>query len=696
MSPDLSPPRSRRPSRYRLPVGVCAFGLLLTACQERGPTLDEVPPLDPQRVQDQDDMTWEDYTPIPGKNWADPSLQPERGFRLAVVAIDFSDQPFVITLPRGSDPFGNPQIDPVPREQVPQFYADFWMTPGAVNHGQTINGYWMEQSRGRFGITEVELFGPYRMPNPLWYYGLNEYGQEEQTPDGSVAAGRMERDCDSIWAQDVGVEAQELRSRFDAVLRVYAGYDETGVWQEFGEMMFDTRDDIPPEWGNPNPDMPRWIPTRYVEWTSWLAGVQQWGLSSMRQGENSGTITHELGHFAFRLPDLNNNPYVEPYRRVAAGTWDMMDRGCFNGPGGPHVRWVVPPTHGAAMPAGLMVKNRMENGFIGEDDVLTLSREGLAATGLAVARVTARAVDPLPGTYAGVIVRLDGAEPHDRTPEDDPSVNPLSPGIPNYNAYSMEVVQRIGYDSFTPDNGVLLAKFKDSLRGRNGGPNEFNSYIWVIDAHPEDIDVVDYVTRGGQNVMRTIADYRQLNDALFHAGTDSGSEFEWTDPHNRLHFYVVDLEMNAQGIRVYTLAVRSLDGAGSQLRGVALEPTTAPGVESSPTPVTFTLANTGAGFGPDRDASPDSTADPPIPLHPDDATAHLGSDLYRLRVEVEGAGWSVRLLNSLAAVEAGDSQPVTVYVRVDRGGAASATLTLTATSESDPTKTATATVSLSR
>jgi hypothetical protein len=84
-------------------------------------------------------------------------------------------------------------------------------------------------------------------------------------------------------------------------------------------------------------------------------------------------------------------------------------------------------------------------------------------------------VEPIAGTFAGVIVRLDGPERRDRTPPEDPASNPLSSGIPDYDAYSLEVVQRIGYDSFTPDNGVLLAKFKDTLRGRNGGPNEFNS-----------------------------------------------------------------------------------------------------------------------------------------------------------------------------------------------------------------------------
>jgi M6 family metalloprotease-like protein len=658
-------------------ASICFVLLISTAGNPGQSRSASLLPLDPQKVQDQDLMTWDDYRPIPGRNWADPSLKPERGFRLAVVAIDFPDQPFVISLPKGSDPFGNPQIDPVAREKVSQFYADFFMKPSQVNHGQTINGYWMEQSRGKFGITEVDVFGPYRMPRSIWAYGLNEYGQNEAAPDGSKADGRMEQDCDAVWTAAVG---KDVRKNYDAVLRVYASYDETGVWQEFGEMKFNTKNDIPRERGNPNPDKPRWIPTRYVEWTSWLAGSQQWGLSSMRQGENSGTITHELGHFAFRLPDLNNNPYVQPYRRVAAGTWDMMDRGCFNGPGGPHKRWVVPPTQGAAMPAGLMVRNRLENKFISESQVLRLNRNGLAKSGLAVAEVTARAVDPLPGTFAGILVRLDGPEPGDRTPPDDPATNPLSAGTSNYNSYTMEVVQRIGYDSFTPDNGALIAKNKDSLRGRNGGPNAFNSYIWIIDAHPEDINVVDYVKPDGRKVMRTIADYRQLNDALFHAGLESGSQYEWEDTPNRLHFYVIDTRKDEKGILSYTLAVRSLDGSGPQKRGAALEPQKSLKVGGPNTPVTFTLKNTGTA------AETDPAA------HPADAAAYLKSDVYRLSVTVEGKGWTARLLNGLAAVGFGGFRQVTVYVSHEAGSSPSAKVTLRASSESDPSKIATASV----
>ncbi len=42
--------------------------------------------------------------------------------------------------------------------------------------------------------------------------------------------------------------------------------------------------------------------------------------------------------------------------------------------------------------------------------------------------------------------------------------------------------------------------------------------------------------------MITRGDQRQLNDALFHAGNDSGSQFEYVDEANGLHFYVADVQ----------------------------------------------------------------------------------------------------------------------------------------------------------
>lgn len=610
-------------------------------------------PLDPQRVEDQDAMTWADYHAIPGARWADPTLVPaKKQYRVALVAVDFPDQPFVITLPKHSDLFGNPQIDPIARDKVPQFYADFFNTPSELNHGETINGYWMEQSRGQIGIGRIDAFGPYRMPKNLFQYGLNEYNQQGSVPSGFKADGRLEQDADALWRAAAG----DLRSKYDIVLRIYAGYDETSVWQEFGEMKFQDKDSIPAAWGNPDPAKPRWAPTRYVPWTSWKAAAQQWGLSSVRQGESSGTITHEIVHFAFRVGDNNNNPYEPPYPRAGSGPWDIMDRGSFNGPGGPHRRWVVPPTEGAAMPAGLMLRSRLRFGWLREGAVLNLTRGGLAKSGLAMGTVAARSVDPGPGELAGITVALDGG---DKTPVQDYAKNPVSAGDTLYDFYSVEVVQRIGYDSFTPDNGVLIAKnLNEERRGRGG----FHPFTWVVDAHPEDIRMVDFKRPNGEPVMRTVADYRQLNDALFHAGLESGSQFEWEDAPNRLHFYIVDVRKDQRGALSYDVAVRSLDGSGPQKRGVALT-----GVEGS---CSFQLTNTGT-------AAPGGAPD-------------LNSDIYRLTVSVEGAGWSAKLRNGLAAVKFGDSAVIPVYLSKVGSAPSAATVTLRAVSESDPSQSATA------
>ncbi|HSG02077.1 MAG TPA: hypothetical protein VLA20_13135, partial [Vicinamibacterales bacterium] len=477
---------------------------------------------------------------------------------------------------------------------------------------------------------------------------------------------RMERDADALWTADAGAD---IRSRYDVVLRIYAGYDETTVWQEFGEMKFATRDDIPERWGNPDRSQPRWVTTRYVPWTSWLAGAQQWGLSSVRQGESSGTITHELGHLVFRIGDNNNNPYVTPYRRVGTGPWDMMDRGSFNGPGGPHRRWVVPAAEGAAMPAGLMIRNRLSMDLLSPGRLLQLGRSALASSGLAVARVEARAVDPGAGSYAGITVRLDGGAPEDRTPPCDRNADPLCAGDPVFNYYSMEVVQRIGYDSFTPDNGVLIAKNKDRQTNSCG----YGCHAWVIDARPQDIDMLDFVRPDGARVMRTIADYRQLNDALFHAGLRSGSAFEFVDEPNRLHFYVIDRHMDERGILAYTLGVRSLDGSASSARGVALEaPATATANQTAPA-FGVTVRNTGSA------SAGNDTAHPGAPAM---AFAH---DIYRVSVAVEGEGWVADVQNALVAIRAGQSASVPVFARTSNP-AAMARVTVTAVSESDASK----------
>jgi M6 family metalloprotease-like protein len=660
----------------QLRASVIAMALLAcTAPRSGSPSVTSpdqgIPAIDPQQVQDQDRMTWSDYRPIPGTDWANAERRgSRRQMRIALVAADFSDQPFVMTLRKGSDLFGNPRVDPVRREEIPRYYADFYNRVLAVNRGHTIHEYWMEQSRGRIGAS-VTPFGPYRMPHRFFQYGDLA---ESELPDGYAADNNATRQLDSIWRADQG---DTIARPFDLVLRIYAGYDETGTWQEFGEMKFQTKDDIPREWGNPDATKPRWVRTRYAPWTSWMAGVWLWSNSSIMQGESINSIRHEVAHAAFGVSDNYNNPYATPYRRAPAGPWDLMDRGSFNGPGGPHRRFVLPPVEGGSMSAGLMLRQRLMFSFVDTASVLFLNRDGLAETGLAVARVTARAIDPPANTVAGIVVRLDGAAPRDRTPVDDPARNPLSAGTPDYDFYTVEVVQRIGYDSFVPDNGVLIAKNKDRP-APTGGPNGPIVHTWAIDAHPEDITVLDFKRPRGEPVMRSIADYRQLNDALFHAGVGSGSQYEWRDVPNRLHFYVVDVHRDDRGILSYTLAVRSLDGAGPHVRGASLiAPVDPPVVDGTFWRLSFTLVNTGA------------SAPTPTGAHPRDASTFVGADVYRLSASVDGRGWTTHLSNALASLPPGASRQIPILVRPPRTGATDAIVTLTARSESDPSRVAT-------
>ncbi|MEO5568422.1 MAG: peptidase M6 [Gemmatimonadaceae bacterium] len=636
------------------------------------------PPIDPQLVRDQDDMTWDDYRAIPGANWADTSRRgTKRTMRVAIVPADYPDYPFVATLPKQSDLFGNPRVDPVTRGLVPRYYADFYNAPQASNHGHTIHEYWMEQSRGQIGVSVV-AFGPYRMPRRFFQYGGLPTTDIpfDSTPDNNAA-----RELDSLWRADMG---DTIINAFDLVVRMYAGYDETAIWQEFGEMKFQTKDDITPEWGNPDRTRPRWVRSRYVPWTSWMSGVWPWsnaGGGRITQGESINSIRHEIAHAAFSIGDNYNNSYATPYRRSPVGPWDLMDRGSFNGPFGPHRRFALPPNEGGSMSAGLMLRNRLQFGFVDTADVLMLSREGLAKSGIAVIDVSARAIAPLPGTVAGISIRLDGAAPRDRTPLDNPATNPVSSGVPNYDFYTMEVVQRIGYDSYTPDNGVLIAKNKDRSSS-TGGPNGPNVFAWTIDAHPEDIGKLDFRRPNGDPVMRSIADYRQLNDALFHAGNFSGSRFEWIDAPNRLHLYVVDRQHDAQGILSYRLAVRSLDGSGPQQRGVTLEAVGSRD-EGPRTIVHFTMTNTG------RPSMVDS-------VHPRRRDSAFNADVYRVTATAEGQGWSADVINPLAAIPFGSPADVPVHVRRTNSASPSATITLRAVSESDPTKVATSVHTVTR
>ncbi|MFI9526179.1 M6 family metalloprotease domain-containing protein [Micromonospora rosaria] len=624
---------------------------------------------DPQNWQNPDTMTWADYRDVPGKNWADPTVKgSERNFRIALVTLDYPDQPFAVTQRARSTVFGNPQAVAanIPRANVPKFYEDFLNTPNTLNRGHTLHEYWMQDSNGKYGV-DLTGFGPYQMPAKSYQYGIDNSFNPGACPSGETCNRNIRTDGLGAWRAAVG---EEVASQYELVFILSAGQDESSTWQEFGEMMFQNKEDIPDAWGPPDPNMPNWARTRYVEWTSWKAASTLWpnaGGGSSTQGESSGmgVYAHELSHL-LSIGDNYNNPYSNPPRRAYTGIWSMMSRGSFNGPGGPHTRWQIPPTNGGSLGSLHTLRDKIKIGLVDEQNVLRLSREALASSGMVVAQVTARAVDPGPNGLTGVNIAMN----RDRSPACSASTDPFCDGG-NFNNYTVEVVDRMGADSFQPDAGVLLSKTKNA----DSAP-----FQWVVDANPQDIDMIDFYKPDGTPQKITIGDYRQLSDALFHAGASTGSQYEYVDEANRLHFYIIDLKRDNTGVLSYTVAVRSLDGTGGpSTHGVKLGQgavTSTGKVTNRGVTCSFDLTNTGTwSAGGER--------------HPENVNAYLKSDVYRLSAEVAGKGYRVWLPNELATAKFGGSTTVKVSVGATADAAATGFVKLTATSESDPTKTMT-------
>ncbi|HET6547816.1 MAG TPA: M6 family metalloprotease domain-containing protein, partial [Solirubrobacter sp.] len=517
-------------------------------------------PLDPQNWSTQENQTWSNYHALPGADYSDPSIEPSiKKWKVALVLTDFPDKPFSITQPAGGTVFGTPtaEANSIPRDQVPEFYRDFLNTPSALNHGQTMNRYWMEDSYGKYGV-QLDAYGPYRMPGRSYQYFMTDFGGSAQL---AHCPDREHYPCDkdfrddarAAWEAEVG---EELADSYDNIFFVSAGEDESSTWQEFGEMKFAAPEDVTDPFGPKNfdPTQENWAFTRYVPWTSWASASTIWPNASRNttiEAESSGmaTYAHELSH-NLGIGDNYNNPFNTTQQRASTGPWDMLSRGSFGGPGGTHTRYLIPPTTGGSLGSQHNLRNKAKLGFVTEEQVLNLNRGGLAQSGMVVADVTAREVDAGDG-LSGLRIDLDGG---DLEPECDVSEDPLCDGG-NFDAYTAEVVQQWGSDSFVPGHGVVLSKIKDSERRSCG---TFRCFVWLIDAHPEDIGLLDFVGADGTPHPVVIGDQRQLNDASFNAGLNSGSSYEYEDTANRLHFYIIDLRTDADGVLHYKVGVKSL------------------------------------------------------------------------------------------------------------------------------------------
>src|SRR5699024_5689024 len=212
----------------------------------------------------------------------------------------------------------------------------------------------------------------------------------------------------------------------------------------------------------------------------------------------------------------------------------------------------VPAAKGGTMPSHHMLRNKIKQGFLDDDDYLQLDRDELEGMGPVFADITARET-PIGDEFNRSGLQGINISMEDLTPEnslDDDWRADMQNGEKWYDNYTLEVVDRVGADSFQSDSGVLIAKTKDS----EAPPN-----IWVADAHPEDINEKDFERPDGSTAMLSKGDYQQLSDALFHAGTGSGVVSEYEDEDNRLHFYILDKYRDDDGTLHYQTAVRHMD-----------------------------------------------------------------------------------------------------------------------------------------
>ncbi|WHY87472.1 FixG Ig-like domain-containing protein [Neobacillus novalis] len=656
------------------------LALSSTSAFAADPGLDKMPEhVDPQSWMLSDNMTANDYRPIPGINWLTSDIKAEKPIRGALIVVDFPDQGFILSQPEGSDPAGNPRgVGSIPREEVPEFFKDYLTKPSALNNYQTMDSVWKENSYGKWGVT-LDAFGPYQLSKNEFQYGLDS--MNPGTLPKNYPSGNLFQDGINAAMADLNASGVE----YDFAFILHAGYAESAVWQEFGEMMFLNPDSIPDEFGPPRDlpgfeTLPNWAKTRYVPWTSYFAAKTIWSAASSAkingksirvsiQGESNGlaTFAHEFGHLQ-TLGDNYNNPFGDPPVRSYAGNWELMASGSFNGPGGPHTRYFIPATQGGSSPAEHTLRNKLKQGFLSNDEIIQIDRDNIKDSGPLFADIISREV-PVGSKFGRTGLHGINISMKDLTP-----TNYLTgdwrndmPSKALYNNYTIEVVDRVGSDSFQSDSGVLISKTKNA---------ESAPFIWVVDSHPEDINLPDFKRPDGTTAMFSKGDERQLADALFHSGNGStlvsgkfdgsiGNDTvvsEYVDPYNKLHFYILGNYKDAEGALHYQVAVRNTDGAGSFKRGVNVsDGAVQPAVPGKVAVYHYNVTNTGEA-----------------------------KDIFRLNASA-GADWTVQLDHNVIAVEPGKTVDVPVYVNIPKGKTAPANITFTATSETDSKKSGTET-----
>jgi M6 family metalloprotease-like protein len=217
------------------------------------------------------------------------------GQRFPVILVNFSDKAFVT--PDANTAFCN------------MLNQTGYSQNGAVGSARD---YFAASSNGKFQPV-FDVYGPYTLPQTLNYYGQDYNGE-----GNDKNAEQMIKDACTLAKNDIDFSLYDGNNdgKVDNVFVFYAGYSQAEgapantIW--------------PHQWYITGTFHNNKSIYNYVVMSE-LRGTSGSTISGI------GTTCHEFGH-ALGFPDLYNTN--NSYDNNTPSFWDIMDAGCYNGPGG--------------------------------------------------------------------------------------------------------------------------------------------------------------------------------------------------------------------------------------------------------------------------------------------------------------------------------------------------------------------------
>ena len=460
--------------------------------------------------EDQRNMTVDDWQPIPYPDYS--TYHAATTYRVAVVLFDFSDETWVVADPKEfyhNLLFGNVPLAP----GVPKLTLDQWLR---------------EASFGRASVVG-DIFGPYTLPRTMYEYGHpNGSSSEAEAMTEVNARARPEmllRNGISVLRGDI-----DPTDLYDFVITIHAQYDEAGTFKPWGIYTYCDPKDFPEGYIVYDQQLgPTSEKAAKQLWSQAIPGVED----TQAESSGLGVHAHEFAH----VVGLDDNYFRGQDQRDYSGPWELMSRGAHNGPGIESA--IIPPISRGSVPPHLTAGNAIEIGWTEPAWRTEVNYSELSSEPIVI-RLTQRETPILPEFGAEGYHYLTVTDINDA-----------------HDWMSFEVVNRVGFDSFLPDRGVLV-DINDVETGFNGDL----PHIYTIDSHPDPYLGIEYWDPcTGEPVIYGFWDYRQLDDATFdlNAPGDEGEVDMMWDNSTHILMQVLSTRTDSYGVLSYEIAVSLAD-----------------------------------------------------------------------------------------------------------------------------------------